>query len=97
MYKRQIHTIFPGDLLKFLDGRVCDLDIGDPLILTNELLEDVYKRQFSGHTPSSSIVTLSDCVLPELSVVGGVSLLEQAKFPMYTLSTLKNLNMVSRD
>ena len=39
---RIVHTIFPGDLLKFLDGRVCDLNIGDPLILTNELLDGLF-------------------------------------------------------
>ena len=39
---RIVHPIFPGDLLKFLDGGVCDLDIGDPLILTNELLDGLF-------------------------------------------------------
>ena len=47
VYKRQVflhrivHTIFPGDLLKLLDRWVCDLNIGDPLILTNDLLRCV--------------------------------------------------------
>jgi len=39
---RIVHTIFPGDLLKLLDRWVCDLNIGDPLILTNDLLDGLF-------------------------------------------------------
>ena len=39
---RIVHSIFSGNLLKFLDGGVCDLDIGDPLILTDELLDGLF-------------------------------------------------------
>ena len=48
LFHRIVHAVFPGDLLKLLDGGIGDLDIGNALVLTNELLDRLLTLGFTG-------------------------------------------------
>ena len=38
LFHRIVHAVLAGDALKITDGRVVDLDVGDALVLPDELL-----------------------------------------------------------
>ena len=38
LFHRIVHAVLPGDLLKLLDGGVVDLDVGNALVLADQLL-----------------------------------------------------------
>lgn len=57
-FHRIIHTVFPGDFLKLLDGGIGDFDIGNALVLTNELLDRLLALGFDRDFPFSLLIQL---------------------------------------
>ena len=56
---RIVHAVFPGDLLKLLDGGIGDLDIGNALVLTNELLDRLLTMGLHRRVPASLLIAAS--------------------------------------
>ena len=58
LFHRIVHAVLAGDALKVLDGRVVDLDVGDALVLPDELLHGLLALGGDGGIPAALLFQL---------------------------------------
>ena len=69
---RIIHTVFPGDFLKLLDGGIGYFDIGNALVLTNELLDRLLTLGLHRRVPASLLIQLLFLAMGKVFTNGGL-------------------------
>ena len=68
---RIVHAVFPGDLLKLLDGGVGDLDVGNPLVLTNQLFHRLLALGLHRRVTASLLLQLLFLAVGKVLADGG--------------------------